>query len=138
VLASENAVERKLGHRYQRVEEMEDDPDAPRGTFFSRVSQAEAEYGLAPALAFAAAMVVGVGASAITLPILVAAGSGFAVGGVLGRLIHQHHAERLREQLERGGLVLWVSTRNTDEETRAMQVLQKHSAHDVHAHAMSA
>ena len=46
LLAEEAAVERKLGHRYRRVAEMEDEPDAPRETFFSKVSRAEAEYGL--------------------------------------------------------------------------------------------
>ena len=30
LLASEAAVEDKLGHRYERVQELEDDPDAPR------------------------------------------------------------------------------------------------------------
>src|ERR1019366_8117206 len=34
LLASEAAVAKKLGHRYQQVKEVEDDPNVPRGTFF--------------------------------------------------------------------------------------------------------
>ncbi len=39
LLASEHAVEQKLGRRYHRVEEMEDEPKAPRETFFSKVDR---------------------------------------------------------------------------------------------------
>src|SRR5450631_3844215 len=44
LLASEQAVEEKLGHRYQNVKEVEDDPSVPRATFFSRISRLEADY----------------------------------------------------------------------------------------------
>lgn len=137
VLASEDTVERKLGKRYQRIEEMEDQPDAPRETFFSRTSQLEAEYGLAPALGFIAAVAFGLGSAAVTIPMLVATGSGLAVGAVLGRIIHQHHAERLQEQLERGGILLWVNIRNADEERKAMTVLETHGARELHAHDLT-
>ena len=138
LLASEDAVEKKLGHRYRRVEEMEDAPEAPRATFFSRVSRMEAEFGLAPALAFVAAVAFGLGTSPVSLPMLVAAGSGFGIGAVLGRLFHQHHATRLREQLERGGLLLWVNVRSEAEERKATDILKAHSAHDVHVHEIAA
>jgi hypothetical protein len=50
LLASEEAVTQKLGHRYQQVKEVEDDPNVPRDTFFSRTSRLKAEYLPAPAL----------------------------------------------------------------------------------------
>jgi hypothetical protein len=34
LLASEEAVQHKLGNRYQQVKEVEDDPKVPRDTFF--------------------------------------------------------------------------------------------------------
>jgi hypothetical protein len=138
LLASEHAVEQKLGHRYRRVEEIEDEPKAPRETFFSRVSRLEVEYGLAPTFAFVAAVAVGLGSTPVTLPMLVAAGSGLAIGAALGRIMHQHHAERLREQLERGGLLLWVNIRSPDEERKAMTSLKTHGARDLHAHDVKA
>lgn len=136
VLATEEAVQAKLGHRYSNVREMEDEPDAPRETFFSRVSRLEAEYLPAPMLAAMGALALtGVGTG---LAILVAAGTGAALGAGLGRLMHEHHATRISEQLARGGLVLWVNLRNQEEETKALEVLQASNAHDVHVHELQA
>jgi hypothetical protein len=138
LLASEHAVEEKLGQRYRKVDEMEGEPKAPRATFFSKVSRLEAEYGLAPAFAFVAAVAFGLGTAPVTVPMLVAAGGGAAIGAALGSIIHRHHAERLKEQLERGGLLLWVNVRNADEERKAMTVLEERGARDVHAHNLAA
>ena len=132
LLASEEAVAEKLGHRYRQVKDIEDDPRAPRATFFSRISRFEAEYLPAPALAsIGAIMFAGTG---IGLPALIAAGGGALIGAALGRLIHQHHAVAVQEQLERGGLVLWVNVRDGREEETALDVLREHSAHAVHVH----
>jgi hypothetical protein len=132
VLADEATVERKLGHRYQRVTEMEDEPRAPRATLFSRVSRLEAEYG--PAVGLAA-----IGAFALTgvggmLLVLVAAGGGAVLGGALGGLMHRHYARRIEEQLARGGLLLWVNVRDPAQENTALEILRAHTAHDVHVH----
>jgi hypothetical protein len=136
LLASEAAVEEKLGHRYQQVKEVEDDPNAPRATFFSRVSRLESEYLPAPILAaIGALMVAGMGA---VLPVVVAAGTGAALGAALGRVLHEHQATRVNEQLARGGLLLWVNVRNSQEEKTALRVLREHSAHDVHVHEVAA
>ncbi|MGB8362921.1 MAG: hypothetical protein WCE20_00125 [Rhizomicrobium sp.] len=136
LLASEEAVEQKLGHRYQKVQEIEDSPDVPRETFFSRVSRLEAEYLPAPALAAVGAIVLaGVGT---ILPALIAVGTGALIGAALGRVMHEHYATRVQEQLARGGLLLWVNVRNAQEEKTALEVLRAHSAHDVHAHDLTA
>jgi hypothetical protein len=136
LLASEAAVEQKLGHRYQQIKEVEDDPNAPRETFFSRASRLEAEYLPAPVLASIGALVfAGMGAM---LPVLVAAGTGAALGAVLGRVMHEHQVKRVSEQLARGGLLLWVNVRNAQQEETALQVLRQHSAHDVHVHDVAA
>jgi hypothetical protein len=136
LLASEEAVAQKLGHRYQQVREVEDDPKVPRETFFSRISRLEAEYLPAPALASVGAlMLAGIGTG---LPALIAAGSGALIGAALGRLIHERHAKRVQEQLARGGLVLWVNVRGPREEKAALEIARAHSAHDVHAHELAA
>jgi hypothetical protein len=135
VLASEDAVARKLGHRYRDVREMQDNPDAPRETFFSRASRLEAEYLPAPALASVGALMLASGGTA--LPVLIAAGSGALIGAALGRLFHSHYATRIKEQLARGGLLLWVNVRDPEEEATALTVLRAHSAQDVHAHELA-
>jgi len=132
LLASEAAVAEKVGHRYRQVKDVEDDPDVPRSTFFSRVSRLETDYLPAPILASVGALVLfGVGTF---LPVLVAAGTGGLIGVALSRVLHEQHAARVQEQLTHGGLLLWVNVRNTTEEETAMEVLRAHSAHDVHAH----
>ena len=136
LLASEESVKQKLGHRYQRVSETEDDPMVPRDTFFSRISRLEAEYLPAPALAAIGVLVVA-GTGAI-LPVVIAAGGGALIGAALGHVMHERHATRVREQLERGGLLLWVSVRTVGEEDTALEVLRAHSAHDVHSHEIAA
>jgi hypothetical protein len=135
LLASEQAVVQKLGHRYQHVNEAEDNPEVPRATFFSRVSRLEAEYLPAPALAAVGALIVA--GTGTILPVIIAAGGGALIGAFLGRLMHERYATRMQEQLERGGLVLWVSIRNAKEEETASEVLRAHSAHDVHVHEIT-
>lgn len=135
MLASEHAVKDKLGHHYRQVTEVEDDPKVPRATFFSRISRLEAEYLPAPALAaIGVLMLAGTG----TLPVLIAAGGGALIGAALGRLMHERQATHVQEQLDRGGLLLWANVRNAGEEETAQKVLRSRSAHDVHAHAISA
>jgi hypothetical protein len=135
VLAGEDVVEQKMSHRYQRIKEVEDDLNVPRATFFSRISRLEAEFLPAPALAAIGVLAL---AGAGTLPVIVAAGSGAVVGAVFGRWMHEHNAKRVQEQLERGGLLLWVNVRNPHEEQTALEVLHSRSAHDVHTHLIPA
>jgi len=132
LLASEHAIAERLGHRYRQVAEVEDDPQVLRETFFSRASRLEAEYLPAPALAAIGALIIA--GTGTLLPVVIAASGGALIGAALGRLMHERHATRVREQLERGGLLLWVNVRNVTEENTALEVLRAHSAHDVHAH----
>ena len=136
LLASEEAVAQKLGHRYRRAKETEDNPEVPRETFFSRVSRLEAEYLPTPALAAVGALILA--GTGTILPAVIAAGGGALIGAALGRMMHERHATRVREQLERGGILLWVNIRNVHEEETALEVLRARSAHDVHVHEIAA
>jgi hypothetical protein len=60
------------------------------------------------------------------------------LGTVLTHWMDQRHAERLQEQLDRGGILLWVRTPTEEDERRAMDVLTRYSAHDVHIHEIPA
>jgi hypothetical protein len=44
----------------------------------------------------------------------------------------------MREQIARGGILLWVKVRDSDQEKRAHGILARHAATDVHAHDVSA
>ena len=73
LLATEDAVARKLGHRYERVEELEDDPKAPRTVYKTRASAGDSE-----------GMIVG---SLTYLPAVVAAGTVVASAGVVAAAV---------------------------------------------------
>ena len=132
VLGNEAAVERHLGHRYKTIAEMEDEPRAPRETFFGRISRLEADALPTPVLASMGALAVA--GTGVVLATLVAAGTGAAFGAAISLIFHKHNAERVAEQLARGGLLLWVNVRNGKEEEMASRILKAHSAHDVHVH----
>jgi hypothetical protein len=142
LLATEDAVRKKLGHRYERVEELEDDPDAPRVTYRTPAAIGESEDILVGSLTYLPA-VVAAGTVVASAGIVAAAVTGTALAGaligtVLARWLDKHHAEHLQEQLDRGGLLLWVRTPDAAAERRALEVLTRHSAHDVHIHELPA
>jgi len=141
LLAGNHAIEEKLGHLYTRTEDIEDDPDVPSVAYISSESIGDAEGALIgtpmyiAAVTAAGIMTAAGGPLAATIAaILAAGGAGAAIGGVLASLTGQHHARYLQEQLDHGGLLLWVRTRDEDRENRATEILSKHSAHDVHIH----
>ncbi|HSA81996.1 MAG TPA: hypothetical protein VLE23_14360 [Geminicoccaceae bacterium] len=140
LLASEHAVQKKLGHRYERVEDLEDEPDAPRVAYRTPAALGESEDMLIGSLTYLPA-VVAAGTVVASAGIVAAAVTGTALAGaligtVMARWIDKQHAEHLQEQLDRGGLLLWVRTPDQAAERRALEILTRHSAHDVHIHEL--
>jgi hypothetical protein len=141
LLASEAAVREKLGHRFYDAESLEDDPAAPRTAFISTETIGDAEGALIGGLLYvgalaAAGMAVASGGTfgAILIAAAAGAGSGGVLGGILARIVGKHHSEYLQDQLQHGGLLVWVRTRDVDHETRAIEVFRNNNAYDVHLH----
>lgn len=141
ILADEKAVEEKLGHHYKKVRAAEDDKDAPRTIFIPNETIGEAEgsaIGLPLYLAAttAAAVTVASGGTALAAAVSAAAAgaAGAGIGGIFARMIAKHHADFLQEQVDLGGILLWVNLRSPDMIEKATAILKKHSAHDVHVH----
>jgi len=144
LLASEDAVKDKLGHVYSKNTDLEDNPDAPRIAYVSTETIGDAEGALIGGpLYIAAATAAGImiasgGPLAATIAaMMIAGGGGAAIGSFLAVVMDKHHSDYLQQQLDHGGLVLWVRTRDAEHEKRALQILSKHSAHDVHVHGVS-
>ena len=142
LLASEEAVEAKLGRHYAKVQELEDHPAVPRTAYTERRMRGEAEDVLIGSLTYLPA-VVAAGTVVASAGVVAAAVTGTALAGallgtVLTRWLGKHHAEHLQEQLDRGGLLLWVRTPDAAAEQRALEILTRHSAHDVHVHDLPA
>ena len=51
--------------------------------------------------------------------------------------IDLEHGEHIEEQLNRGGLLLWVRIWDLDHQVRALEILSRHSGRDVHVHEFS-
>jgi hypothetical protein len=140
LLASQDTVESKLGHRYQRIEELEDEPSVPRKAYKTRSDLGESEDRVIGSLTYLPA-VIAAGTVVASTGVVAAAVTGIAVAGavlgtVLSHFMDKHHADWLQEQLDRGGLLLWVSTPDAAAEQKALTILREHSAHDVHIHKL--
>jgi hypothetical protein len=143
LLAGERAIEDKLGHAYRRVQELEDDPRVPRAAYVGNHSLAEARTGVIGGLAYIGAM-VGAGAvvasggtlaAAIAAAAIAGGGSGL-IGGLAAQFLGRERAKALQSQLDHGGLLLWVHVRDQAHEQRAIEILTRHGAEDVHVHEL--
>ena len=143
LLASEHEVEQKLGHRYEKVSSLADDPTIPRAAYVSSEAIGGAEGGLIGGLMYvgAAATAGAIVASGGTLATAIAAtalagGAGGLIGSILAKWVGDHHAGYLQEQMNHGGLLLWVRTWAAEDEKRAVGILKKHSANGAHVHTL--
>jgi hypothetical protein len=140
VLGNEKAIEDKLGHSYGSTRDLEDNPNVPRATWVPDESiVAEAACIGTPAYLSAIIGSLVVFASGGTLLggvaiAAVAGGAGATVGTALAGIVGHEHAKHLNENLNRGGLLLWVRTRDVEAEKKALDVLRRHSGQDVHLH----
>ncbi len=143
VLAPVTAVEEKLGHRFKSVAEIDDDPEVMTKVYVPVETIGDAEGAVIGSLMYVGAfagivLVASGGALATALAALALGGSGTAIGVALARFIKQHHADYIAEQLEKGGLLLWVRTWDQQDEEKAVELLSAHSGHDVHIHSLPA
>lgn len=140
LLASEETVQEKLGHVYGRVEELEDDPAAPRVAFTSLKEIGAREGMVVSSMTYLppliAAGVVVASAGVVAAAVAGAAVVGVSLATVLARWMDQNQADLLQEQLDRGGILLWVRTDGEGQERKAIEVLTEHAAHDVHIHEL--
>jgi hypothetical protein len=141
VLAQEDTIASKLGPSYASTAEFEDDPEAPRIAYIPDETIGNAEGAVIGAGVYLPAMFgsFAVAASGGTLlgvfaAAAIAGGAGGLIGAALARHIGHEHAKHLDQHLKHGGLLLWVRTRDAECEKRALEILRRHSAHDVHLH----
>lgn len=144
LLAGESTVQQKLGHVYTKVGELEDNPDVPRLCFVGRDSLTEGKATAIGGLGYVGAMaaigvVVASGGTLAWAVIagLAAGGGGAAVGSLFAHALGHGRAKDLEAQLAKGGMLLWVYTRDPDHEEKALTILRKHEADDVHVHSLA-
>jgi len=143
VLASDRKIRDRIGHLYEKVAEAEDDPKAPLSAYVSNAERTEAKaagvglpmYVGGAAGAFAVLATGGVLAAAVAAAIAAGA-AGAGLGMLLAHAIGKAHQDHVQAQLAQGGLILWVGIKDADAEARALAILTKAGAHDVHVHAI--
>jgi hypothetical protein len=141
VLANDKTVKDRLGRLYNTVAEIEDDPRAPLAVFVSKDSRVEGQAATVGVplfiggIAGGLAVVVSGGAMAAAFAAAIALGAvGAGIGGLLARVISHRHIDQVWEQLDKGGLVLWVGARDDATAARALEILIKGGARDAHLH----
>lgn len=144
LLASEDAITEKLGHRYRKVSELEDSPGGVEVAYVSPESRGDAQGAVIGALMYVGAGILmgpvaaaGEGIAAILSAAVIGGGLGGTIGSVLATLIGEQHADDIQQQLKHGGLLLWVRTWDPEHEKRAVDILKRHSGKDVHVHGFS-
>lgn len=140
VLGADGVVRKRVG-LYRSVAEIEDDARAPRAPFVSRYKRTTDETAAVAfplyigGLAGLAAVVASGGALALAIAVaIIGTAAGASLGGLLAGAIAEHHAKQIQQQIEQGGLVLWVKVDDAGAETRALAALEKAGARDVHVH----
>ena len=123
------------------VEALMDSPDAPRASWHCPEAMGDAEGGIMSGFTiipmFGAAWAAAVSSTtlvATTALTIGTGGLGLAVGGALAWYLHHRHAEHLRQQVEAGGLLLWVRTTTPALEKAAIEILTRRGATHVHVH----
>lgn len=143
LLAAQETVEKKLGHAYSSVAELADDPQVETHAYTGEDSLTEAKAATVGVLFFVGAVAAmgAVVASGGTLAAtiggaLAAGGTGGAIGAVLAGVLERRHAEALQRQLDKGGILLWVRTADSEHEQRALEILKDRGGEEVHLHRL--
>ncbi len=145
LMASEHAVETRLGERYHRVEDAADDPSTPRTVVVTPEEVGAGEGALIGGLTYVGAIAVGgavvaSGGALLGAAIAAVAGGGIAgaVGTVLARWLGRRHAQEIEDHLKHGGLLLWVNLRDAEREATATRILARHTKDPVRVHDIAA
>lgn len=141
LLAQEHVFSGDVSDLVRDTHRAADDPASPRSAV---VSDADMRQGrtLATSLAGTIAAFLASGATILTGGGALAAIAGAAVAGggasllvnAVGRRATGSREQFLHEQVERGGIVLWVALRDESRETLAREIRRRHGASDIHVH----
>jgi hypothetical protein len=144
VLASEETATRKLKKSLWRSKVLEDHPEAPRRAFVSEEAVGALEGAVSGAFIYLGSMIAMMAmlnpASTLAASVaaaLIGGSPGAVVGALLARRIGQRHRDYYADQIERGGILLWVRCATPEKERLAVEIMKGHSGQDVHVHPWS-
>lgn len=131
VMPPNRDIERRFGPDW-RAADIAGDPATPRVGYVGMDSRAEGRGLAAGGLGYlgaaiaAGAVIASGGALALVAGLAAASGiGGGLIGSRFGRAIDTRYQHWLKEQQRRGGILLWVRTRNAEAERRACEILAR-------------
>lgn len=142
VLGARDEIEKHFGSRTVNPDIAENDPDAPRQ---APVRPEEKNIG-AGALVGGVAYLGAVSAALMTMPaslpvslaaVALGGGGGAAIGAALVSLLGHRLDLHTAEQMDKGGLLLWVRTPDVEREDMAYEIMKHHGAKDIRIHDMA-
>lgn len=143
VLGNEHDIKEKFGTSRVSSENLEDHPQAPHSANIApeEVGVAQGALVATGILTGAAAAIIASGGMALPgmiVTTLIAGVGGSAIGAILATLLGEKYAGFFAEQVEKGGILLWVQVPTPERESRAMRILSDYGARDVHVHDIGA
>jgi len=142
VMSSKNTVDQKLGHHFKPVAGSTDPKAVGEGVAVTRYEMAEGMGALisVPVYIGATAGLIAIFATGGGLLAAAAVGLvGGTVGGGFGalaaRALGRQHAEHLENQLESGGLLLWVHVKDEADEADKIALLRSLGGEHVQGHS---
>ncbi|WP_247887471.1 hypothetical protein [Azospirillum sp. SYSU D00513] len=144
VMANDQTVRDHLGHVPERTEDAAHDPSVPRQSYVAP-EDLGSHQGVAvgfPAyvgaiIATGAVLATGGTALAAAAAAAAAGAGGGALGSVFSNWISDKRNEPMLQQLEKGGILLWVNTTSPERERIARETLERHSTHPVEMHEVA-
>ena len=145
MLAAEKTVQEKLKHSYTQTGDLADSTQSDvkrrhyvatesvgnaKGVMISGLVYVGALAAAGPVILSGGTLAAGIAAAAV------AGGAGGFLGSVLSKWLGDSEGKLIQTQLENGGLLLWVHTRDAEHERRALEIMQRHAGQDVHMHTL--
>ena len=145
VMASQSALEDEIGQSTVDPKAAIDDEDVPRRSTVKPEESTILKGAVTGGATYAGGVItaMALSAGAVSIPVTFAAASavGLASGGaaaVLTNLIGDKFTDEMDEQIEAGGLLLWVNTPSQEDQKIALNIMTEQGAKYVEVHEVKA
>ena len=137
VMGGRGELERVFGTKTVSPHDALAHDDIPRQSPSRPEEQTIGVAGMIGGSAYVGAMALALAAGAVTFPAIMSAAviggiGGGTLGAVLSRIMGGRYTRHMEEQIEKGGLLLWVRADTQHKIETAKQIMTAHNGYDVH------
>jgi outer membrane lipoprotein SlyB len=137
IMGERSALEKTFGSKAVSPDIALNASNTPRQAPSRPEEQTIGAAGIIGGSAYIGAMGLALSAGAVAFPAIISAAvlggiSGGTVGALLTKIMGDRYERHIREQIEEGGLLLWVQTPDKDREDSARHIYIKNNAYNVH------